>query len=114
MGSLPARRDGNAELAKFLRRAIGYSLTGDTGEEVLFFVHGPAAAGKSTFLEAIKTTLGEYAMTTPFETLVARRPGGGPRDDIAGLAGARFVSSVEVDEGTRLASREPREDAHGR
>src|SRR5206468_7433960 len=34
---------GDAELMAFLQRAIGYSLTGDTSEEVFFFVYGDEA-----------------------------------------------------------------------
>ena len=94
---------GDAELAAFLRRAAGYTLTGDTGEEVLFFAHGREATGKSTFLEALKATLGDYAKTSDFETFVAHRGESGPRADVARLMGARMVASLEVDEGKRLA-----------
>ena len=73
------------------------------GEEVLFLVHGPAATSKSTIIEAIKTTLGDYAQTSDFETFVKRRDAGGPRNDIARLAGSRLVVSIEVDEGKQLA-----------
>ena len=93
---------GDAELGRFLARAVGYSLTGDTGEEVLFFAHGPEATGKSTFLEAIKATLGDYATTADFEVFLRQRDTG-PRADVARLAGARFVTSQEVDDGRRLA-----------
>jgi putative DNA primase/helicase len=91
------------DLALFLRRCAGYSLTGSTLEEKLFFVHGPTATGKSTFIEALKATLGDYAQTADFETFLSRSQGGGPRNDIAGLAGSRFVASIEVDKGRRLA-----------
>ncbi len=94
---------GDQELQGFLARAIGYSLTGFTTEEKLFFIHGPGGAGKSTFVEAIKSTLGDYAMTADFETFLARSFTGGMRNDIARLAGARFVASIEVEEGKRLA-----------
>lgn len=87
----------------FLQRAVGYSLTGDTSEEKLFFIHGPAATGKSTILEAVKGVLGNYAVTSDFETLLRRRDVGAPRNDVARLAGYRFVISVEVDEGRRIA-----------
>jgi putative DNA primase/helicase len=50
---------GDAELCEFLQRAAGYSLTGSVREEVLFFIHGPGGSGKSTFLEALKATLGD-------------------------------------------------------
>lgn len=91
------------ELAAFLQRAAGYSLTGSTAEEKLFFVHGPAASGKSTFVESLKATLGDYSSMADFETFLERKHAGGPRNDIARLAGARFVASVEVSDGRRLA-----------
>ncbi len=95
---------GDQALAAFLARAVGYSLTGSTREEVLFFAHGPAATGKSTFVDAIEATLGDYSRRADFETFLARPgDGGGARGDIARLAGARFVNSVEVDEGKKLA-----------
>lgn len=69
----------------------------------MFFVHGPAASGKSTFIDAMRAALGDYAATADFETFLARGVVGGVRNDIARLAGARFVASVEVDQGKRLA-----------
>jgi putative DNA primase/helicase len=94
---------GDHELQSFLQRAAGYSLTGDYSEEVLFFIHGPQAAGKSTFIEAMKAHLGDFASTADFETFLTRRDVGGPRNDLARLAGTRFVSSIEVEDGKRLA-----------
>ncbi len=94
---------GDDELRRFLQRAVGYSLTGNTREEVLFFCYGPAASGKSTFIEAVKATLGDYATTADFDTFLTRKVTGGPRNDIARLAGTRFVSSVEVDDGRHIA-----------
>jgi putative DNA primase/helicase len=91
------------ELQELLQRAFGYSITGDTSEEVLFLIHGPAATSKSTIVEAIKATLGDYARTADFETFIKRRDVGGPRNDIACLAGNRLVISSEVDEGKQLA-----------
>lgn len=94
---------GDSELQELMQRAFGYSTTGDTGEEVLFLIHGPAATSKSTIIAAIKATLGDYAATADFETFVKRRDAGGPRNDIARLAGSRLVVSIEVDEGKQLA-----------
>ncbi|MGQ9663143.1 MAG: phage/plasmid primase, P4 family [Kiritimatiellia bacterium] len=94
---------GDSELREFLQRAAGYSLTGSTAEEKLFLIHGPAAAGKSTFLEAIKSSLGDYAWTADFETFVARRDVGAVRNDVAELKARRLIISIEIDEGRRLA-----------
>lgn len=95
--------DGNDELGAFLQRAVGYSLCGSTDEDNLFLVHGPAASGKSTFIEAVKAAMGDYAVTTDFDTFLKRRQVGQPRNDIARLRGARLVASIEVDEGRRFA-----------
>lgn len=93
----------DCELKELMQRAFGYSITGDTREEVLFLIHGPTGTSKSTIIEAIKATLGDYAKTADFETFIKRRDVGGPRNDIACLAGSRLVISIEVDEGKQLA-----------
>jgi putative DNA primase/helicase len=94
---------GDVSMLEFLQIAIGYSATGSTAEEKLFFIHGPAASGKSTFLESVKAALGGYAQTANFEAFLQRQQVGGARNDIAKLNGARLVVSIEVDEGKRLA-----------
>jgi len=90
-------------LRSFLQRAVGYSLTGDTREELLFFIGGPTATGKSTFIEALKAALGDYAKTADFDTFLRQNNPGRPRNDIARLAGARLVVGIEVEQGKRLA-----------
>jgi putative DNA primase/helicase len=95
---LPDRR-----VRRFVQRAVGYSLTGDTREEKLFFVHGASNTGKTTLLEGLKSALGDYALTADFDTFLKRRGDAGIRNDVARLAGARLVVSVEVDEGKQLA-----------
>jgi putative DNA primase/helicase len=95
---------GENELRHFLQVAAGYSATGMTDEEVMFVVHGPGGCGKSTFIDAISGALGNYHTTANFTTFLARdRSGSGPSEDIARLAGARIVTSIEVDEGQKLA-----------
>ncbi len=93
---------GNEGLIRFLQRAAGYSLTGDTSERVLMILHGEGRNGKSTFLEVLRSILGDYAIRTPTDTLMAKRENGIP-NDVAALRGARFVSASEADEGRRLA-----------
>jgi len=91
------------DLRAFLARAAGYTLTGDTSEERLFFVHGPTASGKSTFTGALGAMLGSYGATCDFETFLRKRGDGGARNDIARLVGVRMAVSLEVDEGRTLA-----------
>jgi putative DNA primase/helicase len=95
--------EGDEELQAFLKCAAGYTLTGDTSEEVLFFAHGPTETGKSTFLEAFRAMLGDYGATANFETFLARKGESGVNAEIARFVGARMVVGVEVDEGKRLA-----------
>ena len=95
---------GDKELLSWLQKAVGYSLTGDTREEVMFLVHGPTATGKSTFLEAVRTALGDYAATVDVEAFLAKRfSSGGPAPELAKLRWTRMVISVEVDQGKSLA-----------
>ena len=43
---------GDIKLINFVRRAVGYSLTANTGEQCLFILHGTGANGKSTALSS--------------------------------------------------------------
>ena len=94
--------DGNAEDIKFVQKALGYSLTGSTGEHVFFILYGTGRNGKSTFLDIVRHILNDYATSTPVESILQKRGAGIP-NDIARLAGARFVTTVESDEGRKLA-----------
>jgi putative DNA primase/helicase len=90
------------EMIAYVRRAAGYALTGDTGERALFVLHGSGANGKSTLLETLRAVLGDYALRTPAETLLAKREGGIP-NDVARLRGARLVTASETEDGRRFA-----------
>jgi putative DNA primase/helicase len=91
------------DMLSFLKRAVGYSLTGLTREEVLFILYGGGRNGKGTFLRVLSTMLGDYAQTTEFSTLIADRDRSrAPRNDIAAMAGRRFVTAQESKEGARL------------
>ena len=93
---------GSQELIDFVQRAVGYSLTGLTTEECLFFLYGTGRNGKTTFLEIVRAVTGEYATQADFTTFLEGRTDGGPRNDIARLFGARVVTSSEVGENKKL------------
>jgi P4 family phage/plasmid primase-like protien len=93
---------GNAGLIRFIQRAIGYSLTGDTGERLMFILWGSGANGKSTLLETVSGLTGDYGTVTGAETLMAKRENG-IANDLAALKGVRFVSASETEEQNRLA-----------
>ena len=92
---------GDAALGGYLQRAIGYALTGDTSEHCLFVLHGGGANGKSTFLNAVRSVLDDYARQTATETLL-RRHGQAVNNDVARLQGARFVTAAEIEGGRKF------------
>lgn len=94
--------DGNDNLIRFLQRAVGYTLTGMTGEQALFFLYGVGANGKSTFLEVVRAMMGDHATAADFSTF-QRKDTDGARNDLARLAGARMVSAVEAERGKPMA-----------
>ncbi len=93
---------GDAELIAFLQRLTGYALTGSTREHVLAFLFGTGANGKSTFLNAVTGSTGDYHHAAPIETFTASNSDRHPTD-LAGLRGARLVTSIETEEGRRWA-----------
>lgn len=94
--------DGKPDLISYLKKCVGYSLTGSTQEQVMFILFGSGANGKSTFISTILSLMSEFGMQTPTETLL-KSGGGGIRNDVARLKGARFVAAVESDDGKQLA-----------
>jgi putative DNA primase/helicase len=94
---------GDNGLIQFLQRAVGYSLSGMTTEQCLFFLFGVGSNGKSTFLNTLKEVFGEYGAQCQPETLMTKKRDGGANNDIARLRGARFVSTIEAEEGKRFA-----------
>lgn len=97
---------GDADLIRFIQLAAGYTLTGDTSEEKLFLVYGPENSGKTTFLESLRSTLGEYARTIQTDLLARQREsrgGGAASPELAALAGARLAAGSEMEQGRELA-----------
>lgn len=90
------------EVRRFVRRMAGYCLTGDTSEQCLFFLYGGGSNGKSTLLTVLRRMMGEYAQQAAPNLLVDRKNEAHPTE-IARLFGARMVTSIEVDDGKRLA-----------
>ncbi|HRG97041.1 MAG TPA: phage/plasmid primase, P4 family [Polyangiaceae bacterium] len=89
---------GDAELVGYLRRLVGYSLSGDTGEHVLAFLFGGGANGKSTFLSTLHTLFGDYGARAP-RGLLFKHQGSQHETNLTMLFGSRFVTCAEIDEG---------------
>lgn len=96
--------DGDIELQEYLQRAVGYSLTGNTKSQVLFFLYGMGNNGKSTFIITIRKLLAEYGCRAGTDLFMLKdRTSGGPKESLANLENKRFVSASEIEEGRRLA-----------
>lgn len=95
---------GDADLVEYIQRALGYSLTGLVSEEVLFFMFGYGANGKSVFINVVYDVLNDYAVTAPASMLSLKRneDGGRATPELAKLVGARFAVANETQSGERL------------
>jgi putative DNA primase/helicase len=93
---------GDRELIAYLQKAVGYSLTGDVREQVIFILYGTGSNGKSTFLKAIEKMLGEYACHLPNDFLISRNRAQHPTA-VADLKGVRLAVGIEVERGGHLS-----------
>ena len=89
------------ELIRFVQKAMGYSLSGDTSEQCLFILWGTGANGKSTFLNVLQQLFGDYATSTGTETFMKKT--NDHSNDIARLKGMRLVTTSEVEQGKPLS-----------
>ena len=95
--------EGKTAVARYLQKAVGYSLTGDTSLECLFIMYGPTTRnGKTTTIETILRLMGEYGRSAKPDMLASNFSKGasnnGPSEDVARLAGARFVGISEMEQ----------------
>jgi len=82
---------------------LGYTLTGLVTEEIAVICYGVGSNGKSVFGNVINQILGGYSTTAASTVLTTRRSDdASPRNDLAALAGARYVSINELQAGDRL------------
>lgn len=94
--------DNRCDLIAFVQRAVGYSLTASTREQVMFLLWGTGANGKSTFLNTLQSILGDYAQTAETSMLLAKSSDSALTNDVAGIVGSRFLVTAESEEGKRL------------
>jgi len=89
---------GDREMVDFMQRMLGYCLTGDRREQVLFFWHGSGANAKSTLLDLVQWLLDGYALKLPAAALMVTRNDRHPTE-LAQLRGRRLAIASELDEG---------------
>jgi putative DNA primase/helicase len=90
------------DVPAFLRRAIGYSLTGDTREHQLFVLYGDGRNGKTTVTRTLMRLLGSYAGVAASSLLTASTHEDGPRPELTALRSVRLAVASETSDGARL------------
>lgn len=102
MAFLNQATGSDADAIRFLQQWFGYSLTGDTREEALLFVHGIGGSGKSTAVNTVAALLGDYATAVDTETITAQKHAR-HSTEIARLHGARMAFASETEAGRAWA-----------
>jgi len=90
------------ELIRFVQRFLGYSLTGSTKERALSVLHSVGKNGKSTLVELFQDLMGDYAATTPPDTMMQQKYSSTRDYNLAELAGVRFLAIAETKRGAEL------------
>lgn len=93
---------GNQVLIDYIQRAIGYSLSGYTKEQVMFVLYGNGRNGKSVFLDILNEVFGTYAMNIKPDAIMVTKNSSDATPEIAKLDGARLVTTTEPNEGERF------------
>ena len=94
---------GDMGLIRFIQRAVGYSLSGLTSEQVFFVLLGSGSNGKGVFINVLRALLGGMAVGTGSATFNKKSRSEIP-NDLAKMAGARVVVAQEMSEKTEWDS----------
>jgi putative DNA primase/helicase len=86
----------------YIQRVAGYCATGLTTEQVFFLWHGKGANGKSVAQSVLARVLGSYSQTIPTDTLMASSVDGRIPNDVARMAGRRFLVASETKAGKAM------------
>ena len=93
----------NEDDAAFLQLAAGYTLTGHTQEEVMFYLYGPTRSGKGVFLETLCAMLGSpLAEAVSFNLLTAPRDSDAQNFQLAPLHASRLIVASESNQYERF------------
>ncbi len=96
---------GEKDVARYLQRALGYSLAGVANEECMFIAYGKTTRnGKGTLLNTIHAILGDYAKTIGVDFICQGRARSYSQANpmVCSLKGARFLTMSESDDAGRL------------
>ena len=93
------------DLAQFVQRAAGYSMTGNTKEQCIFIPHGSGGNGKSTLMVTLAGVWGaDYTQQIKAEILCQSRYDNSAEYHLAELYGMRIALACETERRRTLAS----------
>ena len=89
---------GDAELIAWFHRAVGYSITGATNAQVLFFLFGSGSNGKSTVTNTLRDLLGPglFQKVRAAALMASANAGDAATPEVAKLRGARVALASEL------------------
>jgi P4 family phage/plasmid primase-like protien len=92
----------NKALIAYVQKLVGYALSGDVRAQIIIFLYGIGANGKTTFLETLLALMGNYATQAAPNLLLEKKNESHPTE-LADLFGRRFVISTEVEQGRKFS-----------
>jgi putative DNA primase/helicase len=98
---------GDTEYVSYLQRLNGYIFTGHPTEELMFFMFGHGANGKSVLCNVLQHILGDYAVVLSPSFLMMsdhRQSANGPTPEMAKLNGARLALANETESTDTLSA----------
>lgn len=93
----------DTSVVDYLQRVAGYSLTGDTREQIMFFMHGMGQNGKNTYVDTLSRLWGEYAWTTSATLFLETKGDDNKMNMLSVLPERRLVVGEEMPDGAHLA-----------
>jgi putative DNA primase/helicase len=98
---------GDEELIRYVQAASGYSLTGRTDSQAVFFCYGDAQNGKSVFVNKILAHIAgrKFSIETSVNALIENQfTSNGSNTEVVGLRTARLSTTAELPKGKRFNS----------
>ena len=89
------------EMVDYFQKVVGQAALGQTNKRIMVFLYGFGCNGKSTILEGMRATFGDYQRTAS-EDVFFGSGGGSIRSDLIDLRGARLIELPETERGGRF------------
>lgn len=86
-------------LIRYVQKLFGYSMCGIKNERIIAYLYGPGRNGKSTITGIPLYVFGDYGRAADISTFIESRWGrqaGAASEDVARLAGIRYVKTTEI------------------